>query len=128
MRGNEARRPTQHAQMNEMPMEPRIAAIETDIHNIKENVAKLFDRLKTVNDAVIKLMTGQAELKGDINTLRADMGTVRAEMGTLRAEMGTLRAEMNGRLEALEGKIQRWFVATALSCAALAFAAARLSH
>jgi chromosome segregation ATPase len=121
--------------MNEKPMEPRIAAIETDIGNIKGNIAKLFEGMKIASDAITKLLTGQAELKGDINTLRAETGTVRAEMGTIRAEMGTLRAEigtlreeMNGRLEALEGKIQRWFVATALSCAGLAFAAARLFH
>lgn len=93
-------------------MESRITAIETDIGNIKENVSKLYDGMKTANDAITKLLTGQAALKGDINTLRAEMGTV--------------RAEMNGRLEALESRIQRWFVATGLSCAGLAFAAAKL--
>jgi hypothetical protein len=47
-------------------------------------------------------------------------------MGTLRAEMGTLRAEMRGGLMAMEAKFMRWFIATSLSCAALAFSASRL--
>jgi hypothetical protein len=54
------------------------------------------------------------------------MGILRAEMGTLRAEMGTLRAEMKGGMEAMEAKFMRWFVATSLSCAALAFSATKL--
>ena len=107
MRGSEARRliPEDQMKMRENPMETRVAVLETDIRNIKENVAKLFDGMKTVNDAITKLLTGQAELRGDINTLRA---------------------EMNGRMEALEKKLVQWFVATALSCAALAFSATKL--
>ncbi len=107
-------------------MESRIAVIENDIRNLKENVAKLFDGMKAANVAITKLLMGQAEMRGDINTVRAEMGTVRAEMGTLRAEMGTLRAEMKGSMQAMEAKFMRWFVATALSCAALAFSAAKL--
>jgi chromosome segregation ATPase len=107
-------------------MESRIAVIENDIRNLK-------DGMKAANDAIAKLLTGQAEMRGDINTVRAEMGTVRAEMGilraemgTLRAEMGTLRAEMKGGMEAMEAKFMRWFVATSLSCAALAFSATKL--
>jgi septation ring formation regulator EzrA len=111
MRGNEARRRHPY-QSNEHLMESRIAVIENDIHNLKENVAKLFDGLNAANDAIANLLTGQAELKGDINTLRA--------------EMGTLRAEMKAGLEAMEAKVVRWFVATSLSCAALAFSATKL--
>jgi len=123
MRGNEARFRIVESQLKENSMEYRVPVVENDIRNLKESVAKLFDGLKSANDAITKLLTGQAELRGDINTLRVEM---RAEMGTVRAEMGTLRAEVNGRLEALETKIMRWFVATALSCAALAFSAAKL--
>jgi septation ring formation regulator EzrA len=112
MRGNEARRQHPEIQSNEHPMESRIAVIENDIRNLKENVAKLFDGMKTANDAITKLLMGQAEMRGDINTLRA--------------EMGTLRAEMKGGMQAMEAKFMRWFVATALSCAALAFSAAKL--
>jgi hypothetical protein len=72
--------------------------------------------MKATKDAVTKILTGQAEIKGDINTLRVEM----------RAEMGTLRAEVKGDMEAMEAKFMRWFVATSLSCAALAFSASRL--
>lgn len=69
-------------------------------------------------------------MEGDINALRTEMraefGTVRAEMGTLRAETGTLRAEVMGGMQAMEAKFMRWFIATSLSCAALAFSASRL--
>ena len=109
MRGNEARRQHPESQSNEHHMESRIAVIENDIGNLKEG-------MKAANDAITKLLTGQAEMKGDINTLRVEM----------RAEMGTLRAEVKGDLEAMEAKFMRWFVATSLSCAALAFSASRL--
>jgi hypothetical protein len=98
MRGNEARHPIPREQTGEKSMEARVAVIESDVRTIKEVVAKL-------SDAVTKLLTGQAELRGDVNTLRA---------------------EMNGRMEALEKKIMQWFVATAISCAGLAFSATRL--
>ena len=86
-------------------MESRIAAIENEIGNLKEG-------MKAVNDAITKLLTGQTRMEGDINTLRA--------------EMGTLRAEMKGGLIEMEAKFMRWFIATSLSCAALAFSASRL--
>jgi predicted aminopeptidase len=118
-------------------MESRIAVIETDVSNLKE-------WMKAANDAITKLLTGQARMEGDIHalrtemraefgtvraefgTVRAEMGTLRAEMGTLRAEMGTLREEMKGGMQAMEAKFMRWFIATSLSCAALAFSASRL--
>jgi septation ring formation regulator EzrA len=105
MRGSEARRPIPDNQPYESPMESRIAVVENDIGNIKDNIAKLFDGMKTANDSITKLLTGQAETRGDINTLRADI---------------------NGRMEALEKKITQWFFATALSCAALAFSVTKL--
>ncbi len=90
--------------------------------------------MKSMNDAIAKLVTGQAELRGDIDKLRTelkgdvktlrtelkgdfnalrtelkgDISTLRTEVkgdiNTLRTEMGTLRAEMKGCLEALEKK------------------------
>jgi septation ring formation regulator EzrA len=86
-------------------MEARIAVIESDLRNVKENVAKLSETATKIGEAVTNLLTGQAELRGDLNTLRA---------------------EMNGRMEALEKKMIQWFVATAISCAGLAFSAAKL--
>jgi predicted nucleic acid-binding Zn-ribbon protein len=109
MRGNEARRQYPESQSNEHQMESRVAVIESEIGNLKEG-------MKAANDAITKLLTGQAEIRGDINTLRVEM----------RAEMGTLRAEVKGDMEAMEAKFMRWFVATSLSCAALAFSASRL--
>lgn len=109
MRGNEVRRQYPESQSNEHHMESRIAVIENEIGNLKEG-------MKAVNDAITKLLTGQTRMEGDINTLRTEM----------RAEMGTLRAEMKGGLVAMEAKFMRWFVATSISCAALAFSASRL--
>ena len=123
MRGSEARRPIPEPRVNENPMEARVAALETDVRNIKDNVAKLFDGMKAANEAITKILTGQAELRGDIDGLRKEL---KGDIGTLRAEMGTLRAEVKGQLDALEGKIQRWFVVTSVSCAGLAFAAVKL--
>lgn len=123
MRGNEVRRQYPESQSNEHHMESRIAVVENEIGTLK-------GAMKTANDAITKLLMGQAKMEGDINALRTEMraefGTVRAEMGTLRAEMGTLRAEMMGLMQAMETKFMRWFIATSLSCAALAFSASRL--
>jgi chromosome segregation ATPase len=164
-------------------MESRVAVLENDVRNIKDNVARLHDGMTAANSAITQLLTGQAQLRGDIDGLRkelkgdigslreelkgeisslreesrgeisslreesrggigslraelkgaistldANFGTVRAEMGTIRAEMKTLQADLIGRMEALEKKIQRWFFATSLSCAGLAFTAVRLFH
>ena len=72
---------------------------------MKENVSRLCDEMKSVKESLTKILTGQAEMKGEINTLRA---------------------EVKGSMEALEKKMIQWFVATALSCAGLAFSAAKL--
>ena len=104
-------------------MESRIAVIETDVRNLKENVAKLFDGMKTVNETLVKLVTGQAELRGEMNTLRAEMGTLRTE---LTGGMAALRAELMGAMSALEAKMMRWFIATTFSSVALAFSVTKL--
>jgi len=75
------------------------------LRNVKENVSRLCDEMKSVKESLTKILTGQAEMKGEINTLRA---------------------EVKGSMEALEKKMIQWFVATALSCAGLAFSAAKL--
>ena len=54
-------------------MESRIAVVEAEIRNLKGNVAELFDGMKALNEVVARLLTGQAELKGEIKTLRVEM-------------------------------------------------------
>jgi len=113
MRGNEARYQNPGSQLKENdPMESRIAVLENDMRNLKENVAKLFHGLKVANETLAILLTGQAELRGEVKTLRA--------------EMGTLRAELMGGMAALEAKMMRWFIATTFSSVALAFSVTKL--
>jgi chromosome segregation ATPase len=190
-------------------MESRVAVLENDVRNIKDNVARLHDGMAAANSAITQLLTGQAQLRGDIDGLRKELkgdivglrmelkgdvdglrmelkgdvdglrkelkgdivglrmelkgdvdslrmelkgdivglrmelkgdvdslreelkgaiNTLDANVGTVRAEMETLQARLIGRMEAQEKKIQRWFFATSLSCAGLAFTAVRLFH
>ncbi len=111
MRGNEARKLYPEDQINENPMEARIAVIQNDIANIKENVGELQVGMKTANEAISQLQVGQATLQGSMNTLRQ--------------ELNSLREELKGAIAKLESALLKWIVGTAISVASVAFAIAK---
>jgi len=51
----------------------RPSTFEIDLRNVKETVAELSDGMKAANDAIAKLATGQAELKGEIKNVRTEL-------------------------------------------------------
>jgi uncharacterized phage infection (PIP) family protein YhgE len=118
MRGNEARKLDPEDQINENPMEAKIAVIQNDIANIKENVGELQAGMKTANEAISRLQVGQATLQGTMNTLRE-------ELNTLRQELNTLRQEFKASIANLESALLKWMVGTAISVASVAFAIAK---
>jgi uncharacterized phage infection (PIP) family protein YhgE len=98
-------------QINENPMEAKIAVIQNDIANIKENVGELQAGMKTANEAISRLQVGQATLQGTMNTLRQ--------------ELNTLREEFKASIAKLESALLKWMVGTAISVASVAFAIAK---
>jgi chromosome segregation ATPase len=107
MRGSEARRLIPEEPMKEKPMEARVATIENDVRNIKENVAKLSDEMKAANGVLASLVTGQAELRGMVDGVRVEM---KGEITTLRAEVrgdiDGLRAELKGNIDGLRAELK----------------------
>jgi chromosome segregation ATPase len=119
MRRNEARALNLEDQANENPMDPNIAALKTDVSNIKENVGELQKGLKTSNEAIVQLQVGQATLQGSLDTLRQ-------ELQTFRQEFQTLRQELKANIATLGESLTRWVVALAIAAAGAAFTFAKL--
>jgi len=131
-----------HEVMNE-----RITALEKDMAAVKTDLAVIRSNYVTREDLAREIGSLRADMNTAIGTLRADMnsenGSLRADMyreiGALRSEMhheiGLLRADMYREIGALrsdmakmEANILKWFIATAVTLAGLAFAAGRYIH
>lgn len=95
----------------------RMARVETDVSWIKREMVTKAD-LADVRGEMARL---RGELKADIANLRAELsGEFKTDIGTVRGEIGTLRGEMH----AMETRLIKWMVGTALTCAGVAAAAA----
>lgn len=112
----------------------RLGSLETVVADMRVQasaVAALLPTFATKSD----LLATKGELKEDIHGVRLEVQTVRTEMQTLRAEMQTLKTELKGDslslradMGAMEARLIRWFVGTAIAIAALAFTAAKYVH
>lgn len=121
---------------------------------VEGNVSELRTEVKIIA-AIIPTLATKEDLKTEIGSVRSEIGGLRTEMwtefGKVRAEMaagfGTIRTEMatefgkvrteiadlkteiaNVRttVASIEGSIFKWFIATGLTSAALAFSVAKL--
>jgi hypothetical protein len=79
----------------------RMARVETDVAWIKREMAT----------------------KADLATLRGEIAASRAEM---RGEIAASRAELRGEIFAMEGRLIKWMVGTALTSVGVAVTAAKL--
>jgi hypothetical protein len=120
-----------HEAMNE-----RITALEEDMAAVKSDLAVIRSNYVTKEDLAREIGALRADMNSQNGSLRAEM---HREIGALRAEMhdeiGLLRADMYREIGALrsdmakmETNILKWFIATAVTLAGLAFAAGRFIH
>lgn len=109
-----------HEAMNE-----RITALEKDMAAVKTDLAVIRSNYVTKEDLAREIGSLRADMNSENGLLRADMyreiGALRAEM---HHEMGLLRSDM----AKMEANILKWFIATAVTLATLAFAAGRFIH
>ena len=101
-------------------------ATKSDIAEVKTSIAELRTELK------VEIAGDRTELKGDIAGLRTEL---KSEIAEVRNEIAGVRTELKdeiGRvwtgIKSMEVKIIRWFIATGLTIAGLAFTAAKLIH
>jgi chromosome segregation ATPase len=112
----------QPEQIEEAPVEARLAVLETDVAYIKKDIGEmktdireLRGDMKAANESIAdvrsEMHSGFGELRTEMANLRTethkDLGVLRSEIGNLRAEMhagfGELRTEMRERYEQLRG-------------------------
>lgn len=92
-----------------------LTPLKLDIAGVKTSIAELRTELKGDNAGV------RMELKDEIHRFRAEL---KGEIGELKGEIGELKAG----LASMEGKLIKWFVATALASVGAAFSLAKLVH
>jgi len=124
----------------------RIGNIEADVSKLKVDVGVIASNYATKSD-IAEVKTSIAELRTELKVEIAGIRTegkveiagVRTEIAGLRTELkdeiAGVRTELKGEiaavrtsLESMEAKLIKWFVATGLSIAGLAFAAAKFVH
>ena len=127
-------------QVTEIPMEARIARIESDVSYIKENIGNIHldvrdlrGDMKAANDSIAELRNAVVGLSGSVdakfNGLSGAIATldakVDAKLNEVRGSISTLDAKVDARINALETKIIKWILGTVLASATLAFSIAK---
>jgi hypothetical protein len=106
----------------------RLGAVETDVSKLRVDVGIIASNYATKTD-VAEIKTSMAnlrtEFKEEIHGLRKELS---GEIAVLSGGMTGLRGDLNARIESIESKMIRWFVATSLTALGLAIAAAKYLH
>jgi hypothetical protein len=114
MRGNEAYSLPPQNQIQEKPMEARIARIESDVANIQKHLANVEVDIGKLRDGLAQATVAIAVVDGKVNTLAA--------------KVDALDAKIDAKVNALESKMIKWMVGTVIAGSSLAFSIAKLVH
>lgn len=144
MRRNEARSLMPEDQIDGSSMEARIARIESDVAHIRSDVSNLQidvrdirKDMKAANDAIAELKGGLHAVRIAIDALSASVDQTITALGastdarfqalltSIDAKFDAFGASMDAKINALESKLIRWFVGTAITLVALAFSIAK---
>ena len=102
MRRNEAHALIPEDQIDENPMEARIARIESDVSNIQKNLGR-------VELEVIELRKGQQAANEAITDIKIALGTVNHKLESLADRTYRLDAKIDERYDTLDAKIDERF-------------------
>ncbi len=103
----------------------RLGVVESGVAGLREDVSAIKSTYATKADL--------NELKADVNAIKAtlphlatkaDINATEAEINLVRAEMNLFRADVN----ALETRVIRWMVGTAIATASMAFTLAKFER
>lgn len=97
----------------------RLAAVEQGLSELRAQVSAIL--------AVIPHLVTKADLEG----VRGEVQGVRTEVQGVRTEVQGVRTEVQGvrtEVASMQATLIKWYVATSLTVAGLAFAAARFIH
>jgi hypothetical protein len=111
MHRNEASHAVLEDQVNEIPMEARIARIESDVVHMREDIGNIHLDLR--------------DLRGDMKAANDSIAELKGAVVGLIGSISTLDAKVDARIHGLETKIIKWIIGTVLASATLAFSIAR---
>ena len=100
-------------QVKEIPMEARIARIESDVSYIKENIGNIHldvrdlrGDMKAANESIAELKTAVVGLNGSVDAkINALSGSVDAKFNGLSGAIATLDAKVDAKLNEVRGSI-----------------------
>jgi hypothetical protein len=81
-----------------------------------------------------KVETDMSALRADVSKLQIDVGIIasnyatKTDVANLKTELKDEIRKVSSKVESMEGKIIKWFVATGMGIATFAFAVAKYLH
>jgi hypothetical protein len=121
MRRNEAYNVIPREQIDENPMEARVARIESDVASIQNGLARIELDIR-------KLRDGQVAANDAIAQVNVAVAVVDGKVNTLGAKVDALDAKVDAKINALEAKMIKWMIGTVIAGGSLAFSFARFVH
>jgi hypothetical protein len=125
MRGNEAYSLPPQNQIQEKPMEARIARIESDVANIQNRFANVEVDIGKLRDGLTQATVAIAVVDGKVNTLAAKVDALDAKVDS---HFNALSDKIDAKVNALESKMIKWMVGTVIAGSSLAFSIAKFVH
>ena len=104
--------------------------LKAEIGDLRTEMATEFGRVRA--EMAVGFGSIRAEMATEFGRVRAEMaagfGSIRAETATEFGKVRTEIADVKTAVASIEGKIVKWFIATGLTSATLAFSIAKLVH
>ena len=94
----------------------RLGKVEIDVSELKLDVRGILTQIPHL------------ATKDDLTPLKLDIAGVKTSIAELRTELKGEIGELKAGLASMEGKLIKWFVATALASVGAAFSLAKLVH
>ena len=90
------------------PVYTRLDVIESDVKELKQDVATLKSEMSEVKEDVATLKSEMSEVKEDIAMLKQDVATLKSEMSEVKEDIATLKSEVSTlkcNVATLEGSV-----------------------
>lgn len=117
-------------------MDKDMAAVKADVAVIRSNYVTQADLAREVGLLRSDMASGMGAIWTESGAIRAELakesGAIRTELakveGSVRADLAREIGSVRSDMAQMETRIIKWFVATAVTLAGVAFAAARFIH
>ena len=111
-------------QIDETPVEARIAKLESDVGYVKDVLDDIKLNVKAANDSIAALQVDVGGIKATLPHL-ATKADLKETEGSLNARINSVEGSLSAKLNAMETKILRWIIGTVIGMSTLAFSVAK---